>query len=185
MPLKSQHLRLVEDPTDFHHTIWRSGQTLVVKPESVFPDCCVRCGKPAEGNTVSKWLFWHTPILLPVALLSWPFYLLLALVMRRTMTIELPMCQQHISLRRWVTIAGFTLLPTAALLALTALSNAIPLLFLAAMLTVIVSAISIGWARNPVWAVRFEEDLAFLHNVHPSILALDTLPVWEEQDWSW
>ena len=83
MSLKSQHLRLVDDVSEFHHTVWRSGQSLVVKKDSVLPDCCVKCGAPAKGQTVDKWLFWHTPILLPIALLSWPFYLLLAIGMRK------------------------------------------------------------------------------------------------------
>ena len=185
MPLKSQHLRLVEDPTEFHHTIWRSGQSLVIKPNSVLPDCCLRCGAPAEGKTVQKWLFWHTPILLPVALLSWPFYLLLALVMRKTMVVDLPLCKKHIVLRKWLSILGVCLLPFAGILVLAALSQTIPLLLLAAIFTVIAAAVMVGWVRNPVWAVRIEEDLAFIRNVHPSILEKDSIPVWEDQDWSW
>ena len=53
------------------------GSHWLSRKDSVLPDCCVKCAAPAEGQTVDKWLFWHTPILLPVALLSWPFYLLL------------------------------------------------------------------------------------------------------------
>ena len=59
------------------------------------------------------------------------------------------------------------------------------LLMLGALLMVIVSAAVIGWVRNPVWVVRFEEDVAWVQNVHPSILDRDSIPVWEEQDWSW
>lgn len=185
MPIQHQHLRLVEYSTDFHHTVWRSGETLVVKSDSVLPDCCVRCGEPAEEQVINKWLFWHTPILLPVAFLSWPFYLLLAVVMRRTMQVELPMCTRHINQRRWCTILGVLMLPTAAGMVLAALVQAAPLLFLMAMLMVLSSAVLIGWARNPVWVVRFEENVAFVQNVHPTILEKDSIPVWEDQDWSW
>ena len=185
MSVKSQHLRLVDDVSEFHHTVWRSGQSLVVKKDSVLPDCCVKCAAPAEGQTVDKWLFWHTPILLPVALLSWPFYLLLAIGMRKTMTVSIPLCTKHLAFRTWFTVLGGAMLPMALVCVFVALTQSIPLLMLVAMLMVIASAVTIGWVRNPVWVVRFEEDLAWVQNVHPSILERDSIPVWEEQDWSW
>ena len=80
---------------------------------------------------------------------------------------------------------GVALLPMAVVTVLTALTQSIPLLILVGMLMVISSAVVIGWVRNPVWVVRFEEDVAWVQNVHPSILERDSIPVWEEQDWSW
>lgn len=185
MSVKSQHLRLVDDVSEFHHTVWRSGQSLVVKKDSVLPDYCVKCGAPADGKSVNKWLFWHTPILLPVALLSWPFYLLLAMGMRKTMTVPMPLCSKHMALRTWFTAFGVALLPIAVVTLLAALTQSIPLLILLAMLMVISSAVIIGWVRNPVWVIRFEEDVAWVQNVHPSVLERESIPVWEEQDGSW
>ena len=73
----------------------------------------------------------------------------------------------------------------AVITVLTALTQSIP-------------AVDFGWyvdgdficgshwlGRNPVWVVRFEEDVAWVQNVHPSILERESIPVWEEQDWSW
>lgn len=185
MPIKAQHLRLVDDTSDFHHTVWRSGQALVVKKESVLPDCCVKCGTPAAGQAVDKWLFWHTPILLPVALLSWPFYLLLAVLMRKTMTMSMPLCQRHVTMRKWVTILGVALLPASILSVLTALTQSIPVLMLLAMLMVISSAVVIGWVRNPIWALRFEGEFVFVHNVHPNVLERQSIPEWEDPALSW
>lgn len=185
MSLKSQHLRLVDDVSEYHHTVWRSGNSLVVRKDSVLPDCCVKCGVPAKGQTAKKWLFWHTPVLLPVALLSWPFYLLLAMGMRKTMTLAMPMCARHLAQRKWLTVLGVLLLPAALLCVLAALTALIPVLMLVAMLMVIASAVIVGRVRNPVWVVRFEEELAWVQNVHPSILERESIPVWEEEDWSW
>ena len=84
-----------------------------------------------------------------------------------------------------MTAFGIALLPMAVVTVLTALTQSIPLLILLGMLMVISSAVVIGWVRNPVWVVRFEEDVAWVQNVHPSILERDSIPVWEEQDWSW
>ena len=122
---------------------------------------------------------------LPVALLSWPFYFLLAIGMRKTMTVSVPLCAKHLAFRTWFTVLGVAMLPIALICVLTALTQSIPLLMLVAMLMVIASAAIIGWVRNPVWVVRFEEDVAWVQNVHPSILDRDSIPVWEEQDWSW
>ena len=97
----------------------------------------------------------------------------------------MPLCAKHLAFRTWFTVLGVAMLPIALICVLTALTQSIPLLMLVAMLMVIASAAIIGWVRNPVWVVRFEEDVAWVQNVHPSILDRDSIPVWEEQDWSW
>jgi hypothetical protein len=53
-----------------------------------------------------------------------------------------------------------------------------PVLILAGILSLLLSAMVIGWVRNPVWAVRFDDGVAFIKNVHPSILELESLPEW-------
>lgn len=176
------YLRIVEDTEQFHNNIWRHQDCLVVCEDSIFPSKCIRCGEPSEEKFVPKWLFWHTPILLPVVLVSWPFYLVLALIIRKHMMIQIPLCQRHLLQRRWYTILGVGLLPVALSFGVVAIVQSIPVLILGALLTVISSAILLGWARNPVWAIRFEQDLALIQNVHPSIVSMPSMPEWTHDD---
>ena len=120
-----------------------------------------------------------------VALLSLlPFYLLLAIGMRKTMTVSMPLCSKHLALRTWMTAFG----SSTFLWQCHRFDCA----------DAIDSLVDLGWhvdgdfirvchwlGRNPVWVVRFEEDVAWVQNVHPSILERESIPVWEEQDWSW
>lgn len=176
------HLRIVEDTEQFHSHIWRYHDCLVVRPDSVFPQRCVRCGAPTNDETVSKLLFWHTPLLLPVVLVSWPFYLVVALFIRKHMVVQMHLCDRHKVQRRWVSVVGILCIPMALLLGGTAISQSIPSLILASLLLVMASAISIGWVRNPVWAIRFESDVALVKNVHASILEMPSIPEWQPNE---
>lgn len=176
------HLRIVEDAEHFHSHVWRHQDCLVVRSDSVFPQRCVRCGNVTNDETVSKLLFWHTPLLLPVVLVSWPFYLVVALLIRKHMVVQMHLCEQHMVQRRWVSVAGALCIPLALLLGGAALSQSIPSLILAALLLVMLSAVSIGWVRNPIWAIRFESDVALVKNVHPSILEMPSIPEWQPND---
>ena len=98
MSVKSQHLRLVDDVSEFHHTVWRSGQSLVVKKDSVLPDCCVKCGAPAQGSNCQQMACFGTHrFCCRVALLScYHFICCLAIGMRKTMTVSMPLCSKHL-----------------------------------------------------------------------------------------
>lgn len=176
------HLRIVEDVEHFHNNVWRHHDCLVVREDSVMPQKCVCCGADASTEPVDKLLFWHTPLLLPVVLLSWPFYLMLALCIRKHMSVQLPLCDKHKAQRVWVSFIGVGLLPFAGLMGGVAITQSIPVLILAALLMVLSSAILVGWIRNPVWAVRFESDVAFIKNVHPSVLNMKSIPEWLPED---
>ena len=176
------HLRIVENTEHFHSHVWRHQDCLVVRSDSVFPQRCVRCGAQTTDDTVSKLLFWHTPLLLPVVLVSWPFYLVVALLIRKHMFIQVHLCERHRAQRQWMSIAGVLCIPIALLVGGTAISQSIPSLILVALLLVMVSAVSIGWVRNPIWAIRFDSDVALVKNVHPSIVEMSSIPEWQPND---
>ena len=177
--VKLNHLRIVEDVAGFHNNVWRHHDCLVVQTSTVFPQKCVQCGRAAE-HTIPKWIFWHTPLLLPVVLVSWPFYLLVALLIRKHMTIQIPLCSHHFKQRRWFSLLGITLIPLAIFFLISAIVLSIPSLILAALLSCLTAAIIIGKVRNSIWAIRFVDDVAFVKNVHPSILGIESLPEWED-----
>jgi hypothetical protein len=125
-------------------------------------------------------LFWHTPVLLPVLLISWPFYVLFALAFRRTMTIEIPLCSRHLWQRRILSLTGIVLIPTAVWMGYVAIANSKPTLILSGILSVMIGAILIGLGRNPIWAIRMKNDHALVKGIHPSIQ--ENLPHWKGEE---
>jgi hypothetical protein len=93
-------LGLADDSTD---GIWCSGKLIVIGRNATLPNRCVRCGAPAETRIRTR-LAWHSPWL--YLLLVGPLlYVLVALVVRQTARVEIPLCGRHRRRRsraRWI-----------------------------------------------------------------------------------
>ena len=119
----NSHLKLVLPTEEFHHSVWKHPNGIVVTSESLLTDNCVICHREAHGNSIRKRLFWHPPnIATAGATVPFRSYLLLAIFMRKTMVVDLPICARHLLLRRATTCVGLILLPGALLLGSLALS---------------------------------------------------------------
>lgn len=99
---------------------WRDGRQIVVRMgerEVSLPPHCVKCAAASETE-LKKRLFWHPPIIYLAIFAGGLPYVLLALWLRKTLTIRLPLC--HACARtRWRNIA-ISLLSLSVSLALLA-----------------------------------------------------------------
>jgi len=80
--------------------LWREGDVLVVKKDAALPDRCVRCNGRADGAMLKQSYQWHNPalyILAPFALL---IYVLVALAIRKTATLHVGICREHLTARK-------------------------------------------------------------------------------------
>ena len=80
-------------------TIARHGSKLVVPVPlpgqwAVLPPLCVRCGAPAGPKAVKKAFYWHHPALY-ILLLSPIIYVIVALIVRKTIRVQVPLCPAH------------------------------------------------------------------------------------------
>lgn len=72
------------------------GALLVVpQPGAELPDACVRCGEPAGGATLRKQFSWHPPWIFILVLLWLIVYLVVAMVLRKTINLNVPICDAH------------------------------------------------------------------------------------------
>ena len=182
MMQKYPHLKLVESADEFHRNIWIGKEGLVVNEHSLFPDHCIVCNKMAKGRTVRKMLFWHNPLLLPVIFLSWPFYIVLALLFRRHISISIPLCQRHVWQRRVLTLLGGLLFPAAMTMIWMAVSSSQPPLILGAILSIIMGAMVIAWGRNPVWASQIQNGNAVIRGVSTDFIKGSNWDEWSEDE---
>lgn len=85
------------------HGAWRDGDKLVTVPRAALPQQCVKCGAPADGWYGPRTFTWHHPALALLVLLG-VFGLIalvvVALVMRKSATLDIGLCAAHRSRRR-------------------------------------------------------------------------------------
>ena len=163
-------LRLIKPDEEFHHGLYQQDDLIVAFKGATFPDRCICCNKPADGRLVSKTVFWHTPVLLPLLLLSFPFYLLLAISFRRIHTFKIPLCRQHYFQRLSLTAIGLILLPGFPILALIAINGGAPYWFLTGILASLSGVASLGLGRNPIWASHIDKEMAILRGADPEFV---------------
>lgn len=103
-------------------TIWRDNSTLVMTKEALLPNRCIKCNEPT-GERLKRKLTWHHPALYLTILISILVYAILAMVIRKTATVNVGLCEDHLSSRRrhltitWILgIAGMLCLPLAGVL---------------------------------------------------------------------
>lgn len=70
---------------------WRDGTHMVMEKSTPLPDVCLKCGAPPVKK-VKKTLSWHDPLLYLVILAGPVIYLIIALCLRKTARIFVPLC---------------------------------------------------------------------------------------------
>lgn len=83
----------------------RVGQQFVVPRAGVpLPPNCVKCGKPTQ-DTLNKTFWWHNPVIYAIILVSPIIYIIVAMIVRKTCRLNVPVCEEHRSSyksKRWV-----------------------------------------------------------------------------------
>ena len=178
----SSFLRVVDSSESFHQRVWKVGavNNLVVVKESIFTDNCIQCNEPAEGIVVNKTFFWHTPLLLPLLVLSFPFYVVVAFIMKRYITVSIPLCKKHAQRRLISTLLGILGFPIGLTFILWAIISGNPIGLLFGVLSFIASLFLIVIGRNPVWTSQIDGEYAIIRGCHPDFVA--SYPEWEGDD---
>ena len=86
-------------PTHNVPTIWRSKSVLVMTKRAPLPERCVKCNAPAR-QTLKRNLRWHHPALYLVIFGGVLLYFILSLVLNKSATIHVGLCETHVAARR-------------------------------------------------------------------------------------
>lgn len=79
--------------------VWRDKSRLVMTRDALLPDRCVKCNVPTTGRLKRK-LSWHHPAIYLIILVALLIYLIVAMVLRKTATVEIGLCDEHRAKRR-------------------------------------------------------------------------------------
>lgn len=87
-------------PTFAPYPITRKGSRLILPAPArgqtaMLPPLCVKCGAPANGKPVVKTFYWHHPALYLMILAGLLIYVIVAMIVRKSMKDSVPLCAHH------------------------------------------------------------------------------------------
>ena len=80
------------------NSIWRKNSVLIMTRHALLPDRCIKCNEPSDRK-LKRNLSWHHPALYLVVFAGVLFYAVLALILRKSATVEVGLCENHSALR--------------------------------------------------------------------------------------
>jgi len=89
---------------------WAQGDLLIASHSAVLPAFCVKCGRPAQPKLMRRMSSWHQPWLYFLILVGVLIYAIVALILRKSMTLHLPLCARHLEKYRALKFAYAVLL---------------------------------------------------------------------------
>jgi len=93
----------------------REGEKLIVPvppagQAAPLPPVCVKCGGPAANKPLQKTFYWHHPAIYLIFLLSPLIYVIVALIVRKSIRLAIPLCVEHAK-RRGIAVTLAWVLP--------------------------------------------------------------------------
>ena len=89
--------------------VWRDRNMMVAIQGAVFPDRCLKCNNTAEPRRITRKLYWHPPAL--YALAAMPLiYAIAATIIRKQVTLDLPLCTRHKTSRKMAIAGGILMI---------------------------------------------------------------------------
>ena len=164
--------------------LWRVGKRLVMSPGAKLPFVCVKTNRPAD-LWFPRRLSWHHRMLILLCFLGLCgiiAYVAIALLVRKTIDIEIGLCQQVVNRRRRIITSA--LMAALAGAVLTTVGFIVGQergwgiwLAIAGIVTILAAAVVGAFKAQVVHAVRITDDYAWIAGAHPDFLeALPNFP---------
>ena len=156
--------------------VWRDNDRLVMSKDAALPDRCVKCNRPANGLRLKRNLYWHNPLIYVLILVGFLVYLIVALIVRKTATVNIPLCEAHLARRRNTLIAGWLLILLGLAGFIFAVANNYPMLLLGAALIILAGFIFAIAAARIVIPTKIDDRFVWLKGINKDYL--DQFPQW-------
>ena len=156
-------------------TIWRNKATLVMTKEATLPSRCVKCNAYTDERLKRK-LTWHHPALYLLILASILIYAVVAMVVRKTATVNIGFCPDHLAARKKHLVVTWALgLGCALSFFIAIVLDDINFVFLAIVLVLSTAVYGITTLRVVV-PTKIDEHLVWLKGVNADYL--QEFPEW-------
>ncbi|HEV7282613.1 MAG TPA: hypothetical protein VGN57_20580 [Pirellulaceae bacterium] len=160
--------------------IWARGQTMIFHKAAVFPDICLKSGKPAAGSRFKQKLSWHPPWIIVMIFVALLIYIILAAIFTKTAHIDVALLPEFKKRRRMHLAIG-----TTALLACVAafiggivwMGNTEPnpeplafVLFFGSIVAFIGSMIYLAIMPRMFKIEKITDNYVYLKGIHPDVM---------------
>jgi hypothetical protein len=162
-------------PSHNFNTVWRSKALLVMTKQAALPDRCIKCNAPTAERLKRK-LQWHPPALYLLILISILVYAIVAMVVRKTATVHVGLCNEHRESRKLSMIITVFLVVVAVLSAIAGVQFETPGLVLAAVAFVLGAAIYGSISLRVVVPTKIDEHFVWIKGVNTNYL--QEFPEW-------
>jgi hypothetical protein len=163
--------------------VWRDGKTLVMVKIARLPSRCVKCNEPAT-NRLKRTLYWYNPLLFLLILASPLIFIIVALIVRKSVKVEVPLCERHRALRKNGMLAGVGIFLVGIILCFSPAMGKDDIYvygLISGIVLFFVGLIVMAVASQVVTASKIDDTHAWLKKVSPLYLAtLPPLPGSEE-----
>ena len=166
-------------PTGSTDGVWRRGPKLIMHRDAKLPARCVSCAARTDRRLPRR-LTWHSPIFYALVLVNLLVYALVAVAVRKTAKVDVPLCATHFK-RRYARIAaawGVAALGVGApalLIALNPTYEGVPESISVALsiffLVSIPTALVLGLCASPIGTAKIDGDHVFITKCSPRFLA--------------
>jgi hypothetical protein len=164
--------------------VWRDGNTLVMAKVARLLTRCVKCNAPAT-YLLKRSFSWHNQALyLMILFPGLIFYVIVALIVRKTAKIDIPLCEAHRARRsKDILIAWIVSLSGIALCFAPAFNENLVILVLVGIVMLLSGLIYGSLRSQVVTPQKIDKTHAWLNKVGPSYLAtLPPLPTYDDDD---
>ena len=155
--------------------VWRNKSLLIMTKEAMLPSRCVKCNAHTDERLKRK-LRWHHPALYLLILANLLIYFVVAMVVRKTATVNVGFCPEHLSARKKHLVVTWALgLGCVASFFIAVMLDDINFIFLAFVLILCTAVYGISTLKVVV-PTRIDEHLVYLKGVNADYL--QEFPEW-------
>ncbi|HKP14182.1 MAG TPA: hypothetical protein VJZ91_18820, partial [Blastocatellia bacterium] len=152
--------------------VWRQKDRLVMHKDAALPDRCIKCNRPANGRVLTKRYAWHNPAWYLLIFAGLLIYLIVALVVRKQVTLRLPLCDEHFAKRRTAIWVSWGLLALSVVLIILGAANNVPAVFLVGFLMIFVAAVYGALSANVIAIQKVDDQYVWLKRINKDYLAM-------------
>jgi hypothetical protein len=156
--------------------VWRDQSTLVMSKDAVLPDRCVKCNSPANGLRLKRTLYWHNPIFYVLIFVGVLIYFIVAMLVRKTAIIDVPLCENHLARRRNSLIVGWVLMLLGIIGFVLAIAGNEPIFAAIGALAMLFGFVLAISAARTVLPKKIDDRFVWLKGINKDYL--DQLPQW-------
>lgn len=156
-------------------SVWRHGSEAVIhRYTGSLPNHCAKCGEHISGYNGGAYVGvkyrWHHPLVY-IALISPLIYCILSAVLSQRITVEVPLCQQHLEDRKNVgnILIGAGIAATCLTVLFASFGALVFTLFLV-LASIVGISLAYEYLYKPIQVSKIENDFIFLKNADTEFL---------------